>query len=137
MLQAMNTGHEGSLTTVHANSPRDAMARVENMVLMAGFELPVKVIREQIASAIDVIMQISRFADGVRRVTAISELAGLEGQTITMQDIFVFRQHGVDEQGRSLGNFSATGLRPGFYSKFDNQGIKLPTEVFVPKREAA
>jgi pilus assembly protein CpaF len=137
MLQAMNTGHEGSLTTVHANSPRDAMARVENMVLMAGFELPVKVIREQIASAIDVIMQISRFADGVRRVVAITELAGLEGQTITMQDLFLFRQHGVDEQGCSLGAFTATGLRPGFYPKFDNQGIKLPTEVFVPRREAA
>jgi pilus assembly protein CpaF len=137
MLQAMNTGHEGSLTTIHANSPRDALARTENMVMMSGFELPVKVIREQIASAFDVIVQISRFSDGIRRCVAISEVAGMEGQTVTMQDIFVFRQHGVDEQGVSQGIFTATGLRPGFYPRFESQGIHLPPEVLMPRRQAA
>jgi pilus assembly protein CpaF len=137
MLQAMNTGHEGSLTTIHANSPRDALARTENMVMMSGFELPVKVIREQIASAFDVIVQISRFSDGIRRCVAISEVAGMEGQTVTMQDIFVFRQRGVDEQGLSQGVFTATGLRPGFYPRFEAQGIALPTEILLPRREAA
>jgi pilus assembly protein CpaF len=137
MLQAMNTGHEGSLTTVHANTARDAMARVENMVMMAGFELPLKVIREQIASAIDIIVQIVRFPDGIRRIVSVSEVSGLEGQTITMQDIFVFKQHGIDEQGKSKGIFTATGLRPGVYPRLEAQGIKLPPEVLIPRRQVA
>ncbi|MPZ23825.1 MAG: CpaF family protein [Dehalococcoidia bacterium] len=137
MLQAMNTGHEGSISTVHANTTRDAMGRVENMVLMAGFELPMKVIREQIASALDMIIQIQRFPDGVRRLTAVSEVIGLEGQTVTMQDIFLFRQHGIDAEGRALGSIQATGLRPAFYPRLEAQGIKLPPEIFIPRRAAA
>jgi pilus assembly protein CpaF len=114
MLQAMNTGHEGSVSTVHANSPRDGLARIENMVLMAGMELPLRVIREQIASALDLIIQVSRLQDGSRRVTAITEVAGQEGDTITLQDIFTFQIDHVDPDGRVHGQMEATGLRPGF-----------------------
>ncbi len=136
MLQAMNTGHDGSLTTIHANSPRDALSRLETMVLMAGTELPSKAIRQQIASAVQVIVQLSRFRDGSRKVVAISEITGMEGDIITMQDIFVYRQTGVDpETGKVLGFHTATGVRPSFYDELEASGVKLPPDLFHPKAE--
>ncbi len=133
MLQAMNTGHDGSLTTVHANSPRDTLARLETLVLMAGFDLPVRAIREQMASAIDVIVQLSRLRDGTRRVTHITEVQGMEGDVITLQDIFLFDfAAGVDENGRYRGQLQATGVRPKFSEKLADQGIRLGPEVFSP-----
>ena len=135
MLQAMNTGHDGSLTTVHANSPRDALARVENMVLMANLELPVRAIREQVASAINLIIHLNRMRDGVRRVTQVTEIVGMEGDIITLQDIFLFRQVGVDQEGRVLGRIRATGLRPKFADRFEQEGIHLPPDIFAPRRE--
>lgn len=131
MLQAMNTGHEGSLTTVHANSPRDALHRVENMVMMAGFDLPVRVIREQVASALHLIVQIARFADGSRRVTDITEVVGMEGEVITLQDIFRFHHEGVDSTGRVVGQLRPTGIRPGFIERFTLAGIELPAHTFA------
>jgi pilus assembly protein CpaF len=132
MLQAMNTGHDGSLTTLHANSPRDALARLETLVLMAGFDLPVRAIREQVSSAIDVIVQIARLRDGSRRVTHISEVQGMEGDVITLQDIFMFDYSaGVDEHGRYRGQLKATGVRPRFTEKLADQGIRLGPEVFA------
>jgi pilus assembly protein CpaF len=125
MLQAMNTGHEGSLTTVHANSPRDAVFRIENMVMMAGFELPVRAIREQISAALHVVVQLARFADGRRRVTEVAEITGREGDTIVMQDIFTFRQDGIDEQGNVVGELVSTGIVPSFTDKFALGGINL------------
>lgn len=133
MLNAMNTGHEGSLSTVHANSPRDALARVENMVMMANLELPDRAIREQVSSALHLMVQLARFSDGVRRVTHVSEITGIEGQVITMQDLFVFKQQGVDPEGRILGHMSATGLRPSFAEKFEMSGIQLPESIFLVK----
>ncbi|MQA00919.1 MAG: CpaF family protein [Dehalococcoidia bacterium] len=130
MLQAMNTGHEGSMTTVHANSARDALARVENMVLMSGFELPVTAIRDQMASAFDVIVQLSRMADGTRKITSLTEVTGTEGNTITMQDLFVFRQTGIDAEGRVLGEARATGIRPTFSDRLQAYGIDLGSEMF-------
>jgi pilus assembly protein CpaF len=131
MLQAMNTGHDGSLTTVHANSPRDTLARLETLVLMAGFDLPVRAIREQMASAIDVIVQLSRLRDGTRRVTHITEVQGMEGDVITLQDVFLFDfGAGVDENGRYRGQLQATGVRPKFAEKLADQGIRLGPEVF-------
>ena len=133
MLQAMNTGHDGSLTTVHANSPRDTLARLETLVLMAGFDLPVRAIREQMASAIDVIVQLTRLRDGTRRVTHITEVQGMEGDVITLQDIFLFDfGAGVDEHGRYRGQLKATGVRPKFAEKLADQGIRLGAEVFSP-----
>jgi pilus assembly protein CpaF len=133
MLQAMNTGHDGSLTTVHANSPRDTLARLETLVLMAGFDLPVRAIREQMASAIDLIVQIARLRDGSRRVTHITEVQGMEGDVITLQDVFVFDfPAGVDENGRYRGQLKATGVRPKFSEKLADQGIRLGPEVFNP-----
>jgi pilus assembly protein CpaF len=131
MLQAMNTGHEGSLGTVHANTPRDALARIENMVMMAGFELPVKAIREQIASAVHLVIQIARFPDGTRKVTTVSEIAGMEGQVVTMQDLFRFEQKGVDTDGRVMGELRTTGIRPRFTEKFEVSGIHLPPDLFA------
>jgi pilus assembly protein CpaF len=131
MLQAMNTGHDGSLTTAHANSPRDAIARVENMVLMAGLDLPVRAIREQVASALDLIVHVSRLSDGGRRVTHVTEVVGMEGQTVTLQDVFVFHQTGVDARGKVLGNVVSTGLRPHFIDRFEAAGIHLPAEIFA------
>jgi pilus assembly protein CpaF len=131
MLQAMNTGHEGSLGTVHANTPRDALARIENMVMMAGFELPVKAIREQMSSAIHIVIQIARFPDGTRKVTTVSEIAGMEGQVVTMQDLFRFEQTGVDTDGRILGGLRTTGIRPRFADKFEVSGIHLPPDLFA------
>ncbi|MGB9600869.1 MAG: CpaF family protein, partial [Myxococcota bacterium] len=130
MLQAMNTGHDGSLTTVHANSPRDALARLETMVLMAGIDLPVKAIREQVSSAINIILHQSRFSDGSRKVTHISEITGMEGDIITMQDIFLFKQQGYDENGRVLGEFVATGFIPRFYDELRQRGIELDLSIF-------
>jgi pilus assembly protein CpaF len=130
MLQAMNTGHDGSLTTLHANTPRDALARLETMISMAGLSLPEKGMRQQIASAIDVIIQVSRLTDGRRKITSISEISGMEGEVITMQDIFVFDQEGVDEQGQVIGQFRATGIRPKFTERLHAYGIELPVSLF-------
>lgn len=132
MLQAMNTGHDGSLTTVHANSPRDVVSRLETMVLMSGMELPSRAIREQIASAVDIIIHESRLSDGSRKVVAISEVTGLEGQQIVMQDIFAFRQSGVDEHGKVMGAFKPTGAVPTFYEQFRSRGLRLDAAMFDP-----
>jgi len=134
MLQAMNTGHDGSLTTVHSNSPRDTLARLETLVLMAGFDLPVRAIREQMASALDVIVHLSRLRDGTRRITHITEVQGMEGDVITLQDIFLFDfGMGVDEHGRFKGHLKATGVRPKFAEKLADYGIRLGQEVFQPE----
>ena len=130
MLQAMNTGHDGSLTTVHANTPRDALSRVENMVLMAGLDLPAKAIREQVASAINLIVHLTRMRDGSRRVTHVTEIVGMESQVVTMQDIYVFQARGLDDQGRVLGAVEPTGLRPKFAERFEQYGIPLPGSLF-------
>jgi len=135
MLQAMNTGHEGSMTTVHANSTRDALSRLETMIMMAGMELPDRVIRQQIASAIHIIVQLARLRDGSRKVVSVSEITGMEGDMITMQDIFVFRQTGYDDKGKVLGKFSATGVRPMVLEEIKYRGIKLPNEIFNPDPE--
>ncbi|BCV23446.1 CpaF family protein [Gelria sp. Kuro-4] len=132
MLQAMNTGHDGSLTTGHANSPRDMLSRLETMVLMAGMELPVRAIREQISSAIDLIIQQSRLRDGSRRITHITEVLGLEGEVIVLQDLYTFRQTGMERDGRVKGCFSCTGIRPQCLDRIEAGGIKLPPEVFQP-----
>jgi pilus assembly protein CpaF len=129
MLQAMNTGHDGSLTTLHANSPRDALARLETMVLMAGHDLPVRAIREQIASAIQLILQQTRMKDGTRKVTAISEVQGMEGDVIVMQDVFTFEQTGI-ENGKIVGRMKPTGIRPKFVERFESQNIYLPPNIF-------
>ena len=132
MLQAMNTGHDGSLTTVHANSPRDVISRLETMVLMSGMELPSRAIREQIASAVDIVIHESRLSDGSRKVVAISEVTGLEGNQIVMQDIFVFRQSGVDANGRILGTFGPTGAIPSWYDQLAGRGIVCDPKMFDP-----
>jgi pilus assembly protein CpaF len=134
MMQAMNTGHEGSLSTVHANSPRDCLSRVENMILMAGLELPVRAIREQISSAIHMVIQISRLSDGSRRITHVSEISGLEGQVVTMQDLFRFEQEGIDAEGRVVGHFRSTGIRPQFADRFEVAGITLPSDIYSGAR---
>ncbi|MDF2093089.1 CpaF family protein [Knoellia sp. 3-2P3] len=132
MLQAMNTGHDGSITTVHANSPRDSLSRLETLVLMAGVDLPVRAIREQVAGAVDLVIQQARLKDGSRRVVAISEVAGMEGEVITMQDIFTFNYSaGRDENGRFRGSLVSTGLRPKFAEELHDQGIELPPNLFV------
>ena len=134
MLQAMNTGHDGSLTTVHANTPRDSLARLETLTLMAGFDLPVRAIREQISSAVDVIVQLTRLRDGSRRVTHITEVQGMEGDTITLQDLFLFDYGmGVDEHGKFKGHLKSIGIRPRFLERLEDYGIKLPAEVFEPE----
>jgi pilus assembly protein CpaF len=133
MLQAMNTGHDGSLATGHANSPRDMVSRLETMVLMAGMELPIKAIRQQIAGALDVIIQQSRLKDGTRRITNITEVQGLEGDVIVLQDIFTFKQLGVDENGKILGKLVPTGIRPQFYEHMEVEGIHLPASIFTEK----
>jgi len=130
MLQAMNTGHDGSLTTLHANTPRDALSRLETMCLMSGLDLPLKVIRQQIASAIDLIIQQSRLKDGTRKITAITEVAGMEGETIVLTDIFKFEQTGVSAQGIVLGEIKPTGIRPLFMPHLEAAGFKLSPEVF-------
>jgi pilus assembly protein CpaF len=130
MLQAMNTGHDGSLTTIHANSPRDAMGRLEVMVGMANANMSVRSIRQQISSAIDLVVQIARLSDGSRRVTALTECVGMEGELVTMQDIFVFEKTGLTERGRVTGRFRATGIRPKFFERLRTTGVRFPTAVF-------
>lgn len=137
MLQAMNTGHDGSLTTVHANSPRDVMSRLETLVLMSGMDLPVRAIREQIASAIDIVIHESRFSDGSRKVTHVTEVVGLEGDRTTMQDIFVFVQKGVDDRGRITGDFQATGAVPTFLEELKARGMAVDFSLFEQKRNIA
>ena len=134
MLQAMNTGHDGSLTTVHSNSPRDTLSRIETMVLMAGFDLPVRAIREQVASAVDLIVHTARLRDGTRRVTHITEVEGMEGDVITLQDLFLFDfGMGVDDDGRYQGHLKATGIRPSFSSRLTDLGISVPADLFDPE----
>lgn len=132
MLQAMNTGHDGSLTTIHANSPRDSLSRLETMVMMSGVELPSRAIREQVASAIDLIIQVERMVDGSRKVTKISEIIGLEGEIVTLQDIFLFHQMGFDEHGNVKGKHKATGIMPGFMEKIKAHGENIPPSLFKP-----
>ena len=134
MLQAMNTGHDGSISTIHANSPRDALARLETMVLMAGFEIPAKAIREQMSSSLNVIIQVARLSDGTRRVVKVAEITGMEGDIITMQDIFLFERQGVDQEGKVLGVFRATGVRPKFADMMSAAGIHLTTDMFANRR---
>lgn len=132
MLQAMNTGHEGSLSTIHANSPRDALARLETMVLMSGFDLPIRAIREQAASALNLIVQIARLRDGSRKIVQVSEVEGMEGDTVVLQDIFYFDYSmGIDEKGRFLGKLKSTGLRPKFTTRLDDLGISTPPDLFA------
>jgi pilus assembly protein CpaF len=131
MLQAMNTGHDGSMTTVHSNGPRDTLSRIETMTLMAGFELPVLAIRKQIAAAINLIVYLTRFPDGTRKVTQISEVNGMESEVITLTDLFVFQQTGTDQEGRPVGNFKATGLRPMFTSRLEAAGYSLGRQMFM------
>jgi pilus assembly protein CpaF len=130
MLQAMNTGHDGSLSTVHANSPRDALARIETMVLMAGYDLPVRAIREQVSSALDAIVHLERLEDGSRRVTSITEVQRMESDVITMQELFRFQIDEITTDGTIVGGLRATGLRPTFIAKFDKRGVGLPLGLF-------
>ncbi len=130
MLQAMNTGHDGSLTTVHANSPRDALARIETMAMMANLNLPEKAVRRQIASAVQLVVQISRFNDGTRRVTYLSEITGMEEDIVSMQDVFVFEKQGISQDGRVVGSFQATGIRPKFADRLKASGINVPASWF-------
>ncbi len=132
MLQAMNTGHDGSLTTVHANSPRDAISRLETLVLMAGMDLPLKVVRQQISSAVDLIIQQTRLKDGSRKVTAITEVVGMEGDTVVLTDIFKFEQTGVGENNKVIGELKPTGIRPLFSPRLEASGFKLSGEIFMP-----
>jgi pilus assembly protein CpaF len=140
MLQAMNTGHDGSLTTLHANSPRDALARLETMVAMANLNLPEKAMRQQVANAIQVVIQVSRLPDGRRKVLSISEIVGMEGDVVTMQDIFVFDRQGVAEDGTVLGRFRPTGIRPRFAELLSTRGVDLSGLMFLegdqPRRAA-
>ena len=130
MLQAMNTGHEGSLTTVHANTPRDSLTRLESMILMSGVDLPEKTMRFMASSALDLIIQVSRMTDGTRKITSVSEVVGMEGDVITLQEIFVFEKKGIDKNGKVLGRFTATGIRPKFAEKLELAGIDLPDDLF-------
>ena len=139
MLQAMNTGHDGSLTTIHANNPRDCLGRLETLVLMAGMDLPMRAVRQQVASALNLIIQLSRLKDGSRRVTSVTEIIGMEGDTITMQDIFTFQSRGADENGRIIGDFTPTGIRPQVINRLFDMGIPLPTDLarlFPDRRQA-
>lgn len=130
MLQAMNTGHDGSLTTIHANTPRDALSRLETLALMAGMDLPLRIVREQIASAVDLIIQVSRLRDGSRKVTQVTEVVGMEGDTIVLTDIFKFTENGSDKDGKVLGELKPTGMRPLFINRLELAGFKLRPEVF-------
>jgi pilus assembly protein CpaF len=137
MLQAMNTGHEGSMTTIHANTPRDALSRLETMVAMAGLNLPDKAVRAQIASAVNVVVQIARLTDGTRKVVNISEITGMEGQVITMQDLFVFERQGFDQDRKVRGRFRPSGIRPKFSERLLGYGIELPADMFEPGPEVS
>jgi pilus assembly protein CpaF len=126
----MNTGHEGSLGTVHANSPRDSLSRIESMILMAGINLPEKSMRFMISSALDLIVQVGRLQDGKRKVLSITEITGMEAEVITLQDIFVFKKKGVDPKGNIIGRFSATGIRPRFADQLETAGLEVPENIF-------
>jgi pilus assembly protein CpaF len=130
MLQAMNTGHEGSMTTVHANNPRDALRRIENMVSMAGLNYPVHAIRQQAASALNIVLQLGRTTGGRRKVLSIVELTGMEGDALCMQDLFRFRQTGIDTEGHAVGQFEACGVRPQLLPKIESEGMDLPPDLF-------
>jgi pilus assembly protein CpaF len=130
MLQAMNTGHDGSMTTIHANTPRDAVARLETLVMMSGFELPVKAIRQQVAGAVDILIQANRLQGGPRRITAITEIGGMEQDTIVMQDIYKYTQKGIDDDGKAFGHFECTGVRPSFMNRLEASGVRLPASAF-------
>lgn len=134
MLQAMNTGHEGSLTTIHANSPRDGCSRIETMIMMGGIEMPIKALRSQFASAVDLIIQSNRLQGGPRKVTHITEVLNLEQDTVIMQDIFLFVQDGIDQDGRAFGHFEATGVRPTFMDRLEQAGVRLPANLFAARR---
>jgi len=131
MLQAMNTGHDGSMTTVHANNPRDAMSRLEVLVSMAGFEIPTKALRHQIASAINIVIQANRLVGGRRKVTRVTEITGMEGDAMQMHDLFAFEQKGVDNDGHAIGHFICNGLRPKCAERIENRGIRLPADLFA------
>jgi pilus assembly protein CpaF len=131
MLQAMNTGHEGSLTTIHANTPRDALSRLETMILFAGTNLPVRAMREQMASALDLIIQVSRLTDGTRRVTSVTEVTTMEGEIVTMQEVFRFKRRGISQEGKVVGQFEATGVRPLFVDRLRVAGVELPPQLFA------
>jgi pilus assembly protein CpaF len=133
MLQAMNTGHDGSMTTVHANTPRDALSRIEQMIGMSGIDIPVSSSRAQIASAINVVIQVGRLGDGGRRLLSMSEITGMESDVITMQEIFRFRMTGRDPDGSIQGKFEATGIRPKFMQELSDRGIELPANLFRPE----
>jgi pilus assembly protein CpaF len=126
----MNTGHEGSMTTIHANTPRDAIARIETMITMSGFDLPLKAMRQQIASAVDIIIQANRLQGGPRKITHITEIVGMEQDTVVMQDIYHYMQKGIDQNGRAHGYFEATGIRPTFMDKLESAGVRLPASAF-------
>jgi pilus assembly protein CpaF len=135
MLQAMNTGHDGSMTTVHANTPRDVISRLEVMVTQGGGNMPLTAIRQQIAAAVDLVVQVARMSDGSRRVSSVTEVTGMEGEVVTLQDLFVFEKRGVTQEGRVMGRFAATGIRPKFYEKLLAAGIRLPMEMFESVEE--
>ncbi len=135
MLQSMNTGHDGSLSTVHANSARDALARVETMVLMAGFDLPIRAIRQQVSAALDLVVHLERLEDGVRRVTSITEVQRMESDVITLQELFAFKIDKVTSERAVIGSLQSTGLRPSFLDKFEKHGVTLPVSLFqAPSR---
>jgi pilus assembly protein CpaF len=134
MLQAMNTGHDGSITTIHANTPRDALARLEQMIMMTGVDFPLRSMRAQISSAIQVVLQLERSSDGRRRMVSLQEITGMEGDVVTMQEIFCFRRRGVDSEGRVLGQFEATGIRPRFAERLSMRGVDLNNNLFSANR---
>ena len=137
MLQAMNTGHDGSLTTVHSNTPRDCLSRIETMVMMAGFDIPVRAIREQISGAIDLIVQVARLRDGSRKVISITEVVGMEGETITTQEIVTFEQRGLDKESRVIGNFIYSGVQPSCIKRFEEFGISYDLRMLGELQTAA
>ena len=132
MLQAMNTGHEGSMTTIHANSTRNALSRLEVMIAMAGFDIPIRAIRQQIASAIQIVIQTARTTGGKRRITSVSEITGMEGEQVQMHDLFLFEQTGVDDVGQAVGRFISTGIRARAVERIEHFGIPVPSELFTP-----
>ena len=137
MLQAMNTGHEGSMTTLHANTPRDAVARIETMITMSGFDLPLKAMRQQVASSVDLIIQAARLQGGARKITHITEIVGMEQETVVMQDIYHYVQDGIDENSRAVGRFEATGIRPTFMSQLETAGVRLAGSRLPTTHDAA
>ena len=130
----MNTGHDGSLTTIHANNPRDGVARLETLVMMAGYDLPIKAIRQQLSSAVNIIIQANRLQGGPRRVTHITEITGMEQETVVMQDIYKFVQDGIGEDGKAHGHFECTGVRPSFMHRLESAGVRLPASAFRERR---